>query len=267
MHPARTLALIGALCLAAVAIAGESLDDLKQALQSRYPSLHIYDIRPAPVVGWYEVYTGDRVVYSDRSGDHLFVGQLVDTKTRDDMTAVALTSRQAIDFNSLPLAKAIKTVHGNGRQRIAIFADPDCPYCQKLETDLAQLTDITVYTFLFPIEGLHPGARVHARAIWCAKDPSTAWREWMLIRQEPPEPAHQCSDKAIDDVVAYGESLQVVGTPTLFFEDGHRESGMPPPGQLAQLLGRAPAAAQPTAAAGSSEGKQSAPGTGGKAGS
>jgi hypothetical protein len=30
----------------------------------------------------------------------------------------------------------MKEVRGNGSRVLAIFSDPDCPYCQKLETDL-----------------------------------------------------------------------------------------------------------------------------------
>jgi len=238
-----------------VALAAGGTADLERILQTRLPTLNIVDIRPSPVPDWFEVYTGDRVLYVDRSGEHVFVGQLVDSRTRSDLTAAALNARQAVDFSTLPLEDAIKTVHGNGQRRIAVFADPDCPYCQRFEKDLAGATDLTVFTFLYPLTDLHPDARKRARAIWCAKDRSAAWRDWMLERKLPAD--DKCPDQVIDKIIAYGDSLHLTGTPTIFLEDGRRHSGLPSHDQLAQLLGqgasalapgRTPAAAQPAPA-------------------
>ena len=33
---------------------------------------------------------------------------------------------------------------------LAIFSDPDCPYCRRLEAEIKGLTDVTIYTFLMP---------------------------------------------------------------------------------------------------------------------
>ena len=83
-----------------------------------------------------------------------------------------------IDFASLPLDHAIKTVQGNGRRKLAVFADPYCPYCAALERRLWQVSDVTIYTFLFPI--LTAESKPMAAAIWCAPERAKAWRAWML---------------------------------------------------------------------------------------
>jgi thiol:disulfide interchange protein DsbC len=67
--------------------------------------------------------------------------------------------QQRIAFDTLPLADAIKTVRGKGERVIAVFSDPDCPFCRRLETELDKLDNVTLYTFLYPLEGLHPEAK------------------------------------------------------------------------------------------------------------
>ena len=45
-------------------------------------------------------------------------------------------AQMRVDFAALPLADAVKDVRGNGARTLAIFSDPDCPYCLKLETEI-----------------------------------------------------------------------------------------------------------------------------------
>jgi thiol:disulfide interchange protein DsbC len=52
-------------------------------------------------------------------------------KAQRDLTAERKDTLARIDFNALPLADAMKDVRGRGsRVTLAIFSDPDCPYCQ-----------------------------------------------------------------------------------------------------------------------------------------
>jgi thiol:disulfide interchange protein DsbC len=48
-------------------------------------------------------------------------------------------------------ANALKTVRGNGQRQLAIFSDPNCGYCKRLEKSLQQLDNVTIYTYLIPI--------------------------------------------------------------------------------------------------------------------
>ncbi len=98
----------------------------------------------------------------------------------------------AIAWDSLPLDLAIKRRNGAGTRRIAIFEDPDCPYCKALERTLREVDDLTVYVLLFPIEELHPQAADKARAVWCAQDRARAWDEVMRSGVAPP--AAPCKD-------------------------------------------------------------------------
>ena len=139
-------------------------------LQRLYPATRFGVVNPTSWPGVYEVLMGTNIAYVDESGQYFLFGHLYDMKAQRDVTAERKESLAQIDFASLPLSDAIKEVRGNGARVLAIFSDPDCPYCKRLESDLRPLTDVTLYTFLMPIASLHPSARDKAVAVWCAKD-------------------------------------------------------------------------------------------------
>src|SRR5690348_15047839 len=59
---------------------------IKKAIESRFAGIKVLDVIPSPINGLYEVYTGDRILYSDPTGDHLIVGSLIDSRTQTDLT-------------------------------------------------------------------------------------------------------------------------------------------------------------------------------------
>jgi thiol:disulfide interchange protein DsbC len=219
-----------------VALAADSFAELRKVIQARYPEVKVVDIKPTPITGLYEIYTGDAIVYSNDSGGYLVAGPLVDTRTRENLTAASLDTRNAVDFSTLPLDKAIKTVKGNGARKMAVFADPDCPYCKKLEHELVSVDNITVYTFLYPLEELHPDAKARARAIWCSSDRSQAWTKWIVDGKEPAAAPATCKQDPLSEMRALGVKLRVNSTPTLIFADGRRTSGALEAAQLEKRL-------------------------------
>ena len=227
---------ISGLCVAAGS--NQEMDTIKKALAKSYPEVQVTDIRPSAVPGLYEVFSPDAVVYVDRSGEYLLGGPLIATSTKTDLSRQALDDRDSIKFTQLPLDKAIKTVRGNGERVVAVFADPDCPYCHALEKELAGLNDITIYTFLYPLTSVHPDSLNKARAIWCAPDPSQAWHAWMILDQGAPAPAADCKDP-IADLQSLGMRMNIASTPIVYLEDGHRVSGARSAAQLDALISKA----------------------------
>src|SRR5262249_35693259 len=162
----------------------------------------------------FELFTGDSIMYTDKAGAYIFGGPLVETHSKRNLTAERVDERNMIDFSKLPLEKAIKTVKGTGERKLAIFADPDCPFCKRLEKEIEPMTNVTIYTFLYPLLSLHPDAERKARVIWCSKDRSNAWSEWMLRATLDDSPA--CEDAPISEVTAIARDLEINSTPTLF---------------------------------------------------
>ncbi|MFL6604382.1 MAG: DsbC family protein [Steroidobacteraceae bacterium] len=210
---------------------------IRQNIESRFPGAHILDIQPSAIPGLYELFMGDQIVYTDSAGDYLIVGSMVDTQTKQNLTETRLNDHGKIDFNVLPLERAIKVVKGNGSRKFAVFSDPDCPFCLQLEKTLLSVNDITMYVFLFPIASLHPQAPAKAHAIWCAADRAQAWEQWMHEKKLPP--AKTCSGDPIDGLQKLGDTLHINSTPTLFFANGRRIAGAIPAAELEKALGAA----------------------------
>jgi thiol:disulfide interchange protein DsbC len=249
-----TVALLLTLAGAAQAAAPNAeIDHLKSVLKERFPEVPIEQIVQSPIPGIYEVNTATDIVYADASGEHVIMGTMLATKTRQNLTTLRWDERNTIDFAKLPLDLAIKNVKGDGSRVLAVFSDPHCPYCQKLEKSLEEMNNTTVYTFLFPIEQLHPGATKDAHALWCSADRPDAWKKWMLTQQSPTI-AKGCSEDPLTKIHDLGDKLRVQSTPTVFLSNGRRVTGALPAAELEQRLSAAKAAA-PASAANAAAGK------------
>jgi thiol:disulfide interchange protein DsbC len=230
-----------ALSTAAAVPTSNATSAMGNRLQALYPSTRFGAINPTPWPGVFEVVMGANLAYVDESGQYFLFGHLYDMKSQRDLTAERKDSISTIDFDALPLSDAMKEVRGNGARVMAIFSDPDCPYCQKLESDIRDLTNVTIYTFLMPPVSLHPAAHAKAVSIWCAADRTAAWHAMMwrgeaVPRAECPHP--------VDRNVALGERLGINGTPTLIALDGRMLPGAASKEQIEAWLQRSVASAQ-----------------------
>lgn len=236
----KTTVRIAALVLATAAAtlgctaqADQTTDKLKTTLQARLGDATVKSIEKSPIPGLYEVNLGSQIVYSDAAGDYVLLGDLVDTKTRKNLTEARMAEINKVDFASLPLNNAIKYVKGNGARKIAVFSDPNCPYCKRFESTLQSMDNITVYTFLYPV--LTPDSTVKSKAIWCASDRAKSWENWMVGHQSP-SGAGNCDTSALDKNLALGRGLNVTGTPTIILADGTRLPGAVSADQLNSAL-------------------------------
>lgn len=229
---------LGALALALLAAAPAARADenvIRKTLAERFQNLpKIDEVRPAPVAGLWELRLGTEVMYTDAKGAYLIQGSIIDTATRKDLTQERIDKLTAIDFASLPLKDAIVWKNGNGKRRIAVFGDPNCGYCKRLEKDLINVKDVTVYNFVIPILGGDSADK--ARAIWCAKDNTAAWRGWMVDGVAPPRVMGQCDASAIERNAALARKHKVNGTPAIVFEDGTRAPGAIPAAEIEKRL-------------------------------
>jgi thiol:disulfide interchange protein DsbC len=228
--------LISTLLLTSVLACTANADEaaIKKTLLEKFPGAAIASIAKTPYSGLYEVLIDGQIVYVDENAKYLLVGSVVDLKTQQNLTNERLEKLNAVRFDSLPFADAIKTVKGNGKRKLAIFSDPDCPYCRKLEQELTKVNNVTIYTFLYPIVSLHPEANANAKAIWCAPDRNKAWDDAML-RGVMPKNNGSCKNP-VESNIALGNKYRVSGTPTLIFENGVRVPGMVPADKLNELL-------------------------------
>ena len=225
--------LTAGLLLCVTAFAQEST--IRKILAERLPELSkIDEVSKSPIPGLYEVRIGNEIVYTDEQGSYLIQGSIIDTRTRTDLTQARVDKLSAVDFAKLPLADAIVWKQGSGARKLAVLADPNCPYCKRFEKDLGNVKDVTVYTFLYPVLGGDSPDK--SRNIWCAKDSARVWRDWMVDGKTPPRSMGQCDASAIERNTELGRRHRITGTPTLLFEDGSRVPGAVPADQLERRL-------------------------------
>lgn len=196
---------------------------VKERLQSTLKGTAIGEVREAPgMSGIYEVQMGRTIAYTNADGSLFILGHLYDPARNLDLTAERLQELNRVDWKSLPLQDAIVSGPEDG-PKLAIFTDPDCPYCQQLERMLSGMK-VRVYTFLFPLEAIHPDARAKAEAIWCMKDRHAALQDAMLNGKTIT--AGKC-DNPVARNIELGQQLGVNGTPTMINGAGLILAGIP----------------------------------------
>ncbi|MDR2219583.1 MAG: DsbC family protein [Methylobacillus sp.] len=232
----RVMFIVLAFMMTTAAWADEA--SLKKAFEAAYPKFPVKSVTKTPYAGLYEIVVGGQIIYADEKLSFILVeGSLIDPKSRRNITQERMNELTKVNFSTLPFDKAIKVVKGNGSRKLVVFSDPDCPYCKKLEQkELASLTDVTIYTFLYPIPQLHPDAANKARAIWCSPDKVKAWQDWMLRGQLLK--GTEC-DTPVDELIGLGDQLGIDSTPTLIFENGRRVLGAYPAKEIDELLNAA----------------------------
>ena len=203
---------------------------IEETIHKALPNTRIDSVGFSAIPGLVEIVAGSNILYSDPTGNYLVVGSIYDMQTATDLTAqrkreVAQTVR--IKWEDLPLETAVK-YGGQGPTKLAVFFDPDCPWCKRLHEQLSALDDVEVYAIMYPVESLHAGARNKAAAILCHADPLQALNTVMAGEDLPSVSDQSClarSKAAIDRVEAFARSHGIHGTPTLVAPDGRVRPG------------------------------------------
>lgn len=209
---------------------------LKKNLEQKL-SATVDSITKMPFPGLYEVRVGDDIFYTDTTGNYIVVGNVIDLRTRENLTrarieAIKQAGLPAFKFVDLPLDSAVKIVKGSGKRKVAIFEDPNCGYCKKLEKSILDIGDVTIYVFLYPVLG--PDSLAKSKQVWCAPNRAKAWNEWM--QNATALAGDGTCSTPLDKTLELGKKLRVDGTPTLFFSNNKRVEGAIDAEQLEKLL-------------------------------
>ena len=214
--------LLAALLVAAAPAFAQDSDKLRANLKKALPpEAKIESVRKTTYGGLYEVVVNGEIVYADEAGSFIVMGQLVDMKTKENVTEARMRQVSRVNFAELPLDSAFKIVRGNGSRKVAMFADPNCGYCKRFERDLLAVDNITVYVFLYPI--LAPDSVEKSKVVWCSADRGKTWLDYM-VRDVPLPTKTECTTP-VEKNLAFGRDKKITGTPTMIFEDGERIPG------------------------------------------
>lgn len=231
----KILLIVSLLSTFSVQAEENKLIQISKTLQSLYPVTSFTEVKTTPVPGLYEVIMGKNVAYTDKSGRYFMFGHLLDMANQHNLTAEVLEILNKVDVATLPIEDSIKTVKGNGKRKLYLFSDPDCPYCKRLEQELQKLDNVTIYTFLYPIAELHPQAAEKARKVWCSSDQNAAWNALMLEEKISNKADESCQNP-VDRNIALGQRMGIEGTPTMILENGKLAQGYMEIVELEKLL-------------------------------
>ncbi len=215
---------------------------VRALVELRIPGTEVRSINKTNMLGLYEVLVEDRIIYVDPQVNLLFVGSIYDLSTKENITDNRFRQLNRIAFNSLPFDQSFKRVRGDGSRKLAIFSDADCPFCARIEKELVGMTNVTIYTFPFPIDSLHPDSSAKSRKLWCAADRGKAWDAWFEQGQLPDNKGDCANPVAANQQL--GEKLHISATPTMIFIDGTVVPGALPLAQIEQTMAKAEADAK-----------------------
>lgn len=196
-----------------------NVDTVRENIKKQYPNLKISNIQKTEMPGLYSANLDQQIIYLGEDGQHMLVGSMIRLKDQKNLTKDLVLGQNSIDWKQLSLKDAIKTVKGNGQHVLAVFSDPNCPYCKKLEPELDKLKDVTIYTFIYPLK---PQSIVVSRQVWCAPSQSYSWKK--LIEQGIKPTVASCANP-IDRNLELGRKLGFNATPTLIFANGFKLVG------------------------------------------
>jgi len=220
---------------------------IKKALEQKFPGAEVRGVTKTPYFGLFEVQFDDRIVYTDAKAKYLVVGAMYDTDTKINLTEDRQRKLNRVDVAKLPTDLALKKVKGTGERTLYVFSDADCPFCACLEQELKNVDNVTVYTFLYPIDSLHPDAARKSRIIWCAEDRQRAWDDYYATGALPNNKG-DC-ENPVAKLQELGAKYKVNATPTLVFADGSVVPGALPAQRLEAELASGEAEAKKLAAA------------------
>ncbi len=196
------------------------VEHIKKTLAKDYPGMEIQSVKALEgIPNVYEVHVDSDIVYMDATAKYAFIGQLVDVKTRVNLTEKTLQKQAEQAWKKLPFEAAIKEVRGDGKRSLVLFSDPDCPFCKRIEQSLQQMDNVTIYTFLTPIDELHPDATRKSKAIWCSEDRLKTWNGVMRNGETAPELKPLCN-VPMAEWKKLQKQFKVHATPTLLFPNG-----------------------------------------------
>ncbi len=209
-------------------------NEVRQALAKSMPSIKIEAIKPAEIIGLFEVTVGGNIFYVSGDGKYLIQGHLVDVAARKDLTDERLGNARKSALEKLGADKMIIFKPKIAKYTVTVFTDIDCGYCRKLHSEIDQYMaeGITIQYVFFPRAGKGSDSYVKAISVWCADDRKAALT---LAKKGDTPPAKTC-ENPVDEHMKLAEDFEVKGTPMIVTEKGNIFPGYLPAKQLAEAL-------------------------------
>jgi len=220
--------ILGSLLVTTGAFAQLSNKDMSVKIKKENPNLPVDEVIYLPDVKLYEITLKNNapLIYTNEGMDFFITdGQIVNPKNKTNISEARNFAGVQRFYKNLPFNTAIKIQYGKGTRSIAIFTDPDCPFCKTTDKEIHEKltkSDLTIYYFMNPlnIQG-HEQAPLKARKIYCSPNRAKAWTDWMLNGQLPTNDGTCKSASALDEHKNIANSVGFNSTPSILFDNGY----------------------------------------------
>lgn len=220
----KKLVLAGAVSMAMGAAHALTLEEARAKL----PGSDIKEVNQVQAIpGLYELLIGkNTILYTDEAASKLVIGQIMDIRTQTNETQERINSLSTIEYGELDKANAIKIVKGDGAREFAVFSDPDCPFCKRLDKELVHLDNYTMYLYPLSLLGGQmtgtPQNPSTVTSIWCSENREEAWKAYTLTGVKP---APKWCDTPIMANAQKMSEFGLGGTPSLIGINGKHNAG------------------------------------------
>lgn len=261
-----------------------STQQVEKALSPIIGNAKVVSVSDSPISGIYEVIIdaggGRKVpVYMDCNLKYLINGEIIDVNKKISLTREKVQALQN-QANSEKESKLIKLIgkdktemlkkeglldyinfvnvsnlpqsnitYGNGKTKVYVVTDPQCPFCAKLHKEiekvLSEKKDVAFEMILYPLP-FHKEAQGISENIACQKD--NAQKQQILNKSfESVSKGDQNGLKALDKAcetaksiinknIDFAKNAGINGTPTIIFPKGVAISGAIPAETLSKLI-------------------------------
>ena len=216
------------------ACAGSEVEVINKVLQRLVPGSTPDRVAESVIPGLYEVAYGPDVFYISKDGRYVLQGDLLNTRTREDLTeAIRSTARLKI-INAVDPKSMIIYAPKHIKHIVTVFTDVDCAFCRKLHSEMADYNrlGIEIRYMAFPRTGVNTESYYKAVSVWCSPD-----RKAALTHAKLGHPMKRLTcDNPVRQQMKLADRLGVDATPTLILEDGSLISGYIPPERMSKML-------------------------------
>ena len=214
-------------------------DDITRLLKLR---LGTNDVKPAektPLEGVYQTQFGDKFAYLIDGGRYVFIGDLIDLESAQNLTEISRRTQVKETLAGLPMSDFIVyPAKGKERTHLNVFTDTSCGYCRKLHAEVGHLQDagISVRYLPFPRGGNRGPGYQDLKSVWCAEDPLEAMNIAKDVSQGHLGDGNCERAALVDKGYVLGQRLGLTGTPLLYSAQGTKFTGYVPYNELIPAL-------------------------------
>ncbi len=193
------------------------------------PDVTVEKVNTAPVGGLYEIVfkkeSGQGIVYLDFAKKHIILGNIINIESRKDVTQERIQKEQRVDVKKIDTKNAVVMGNPQGKKKIYVFDDPECPFCKKLHHTLKEMVEedkeLAVYILLFGLD-IHPNAKWKSDSILCMAKKNMAEAVKMLDDSFNDREVKkiECGESLSEFNKNLARKLGIGATPTMVFKNG-----------------------------------------------